>query len=147
MTVTSVQTQIEAAIKAVVRNLVIKEHIQHSPELYPLFQIASKRCVTGESVDAGVAVGNQLITKGYRISLEFIGENTVSREACVKAKNEFLKLIQTCGKQGLSARISFDLSHIGLAVDSELAVENLLEMAKEAHAHGLSLMISAEESG
>src|SRR5699024_5280775 len=94
----------------------------------------------------GVAVGNQLITKGYRISLEFIGENTVSREACVKAKNEFLKLIQTCGKQGLSARISFDLSHIGLAVDSELAVENLLEMAKEAHAHGLSLMTSADES-
>src|SRR5699024_12536918 len=70
-----------------------------------------------------------------------------SREACVKAKNEFLKLIQTCGKQGLSTRISFDLSHVGLAVDSELAVENLIEMAKEAHAHGLSPMISAEESG
>src|SRR5699024_9274282 len=110
-------------------DLQIKAHIQRSHELYRFFQRASKRFVTGESIEDGVADGNQLITKGYRISLEFIGENTVSREACVKAKNEFLKLIQTCGKQGLSTRISFDLSHIGLAVDSELAVENLFEMA------------------
>src|SRR5699024_11653476 len=68
------------ALKSVARNLEIKEHIQHSPELYPLFQRASKRFVTGESIEDGVAVGNQLITKGNRISLEFIGENTVSRE-------------------------------------------------------------------
>src|SRR5690625_4496863 len=147
MICTSDKKQFAKGLKSVARNLEIKEHIQHSPELYPLFQRASKRFVTGESIEDGVAVGNQLITKGYRISLEFIGENTVSREACVKAKNEFLKLIQTCGKQGLSTRISFDLSHIGLAVDTELAVENLFEMPKEAHAHGLSLMISAEESG
>src|SRR5699024_8437352 len=110
MTFTSDQTQFAEALKSVARNLEIKEHIQHSPELYPLFQRASTRFVTGESIEDGVAVGNQLITKGYRISLECIGENTVSREACVKAKNEFVKLIQTCGKQELSTRISFDLS-------------------------------------
>ncbi|WP_335582309.1 hypothetical protein [Paenibacillus crassostreae] len=57
-----------------------------------------------------------------------------------------MKLIQECGERGLNTRISFDLSHIGLAVDSELAFQNLLEMAKEAHDNGLSLMISAEES-
>src|SRR5699024_7690767 len=95
----------------------------------------------------GVAVGNQLITKGYRISLEFIVENTVSREACVKAKNEFKKLIQTCGKHGLSTRNSFDLSYITISVDQELAVDNLFEMTKESHAYGFSLMISEEESG
>src|SRR5699024_10275343 len=131
MTFTSDQTQFAESLKSVARNLEINEHIQHSPKFDRLFQRLSKRFVTGESIEDGVAVSNQLITKGYRISLEFIGENTVSREACVKAKNEFLKLIQTCGKQGLSTRISFDLSHIGLAVDTELAVENLFEMAKE----------------
>src|SRR5699024_5556213 len=112
------------ALKSVARNLEIKEHIQHSPELYPLFQRASKRFVTGESIEDGVAVGNQLITKGYRISLEFIGENTVSSEACVKAKHELLKHIQMCVKQRLSTRIAFSLCHMGLAFDTQLALEN-----------------------
>src|SRR5699024_6679759 len=62
------------------------------------------------------------------------------------SKNEFLKLIQMCGEQGIKARISFDLFHIGLTVDSELAFKNLLEMASLANENVLSLMISAEES-
>src|SRR5699024_9283128 len=106
MTFTSDQTQFAEALKSDARNLEIKEHIQHSPEHYQWFQRASKRFVTGESIEDGVAVGNQLITKGDRISLKFIAENTVSREACVKAKNDFLELIRTCGKQALSTRIS-----------------------------------------
>ncbi|SFM26776.1 L-proline dehydrogenase [Gracilibacillus orientalis] len=146
MNFTSEEKQFADSLKFIARNLEIKEHIQQSPELYPLFQRSAKRFVTGESKEDGLAIGNQLINKGYRISLEFIGENTVSREECVQAKNEFLRLIQECGAQGLNTRISFDLSHIGLAIDSELAFQNLLEMAKAAHDNGVSLMISAEES-
>jgi proline dehydrogenase len=40
--------------------------------------------------------------------------------------------MEECGNRGISSRISFDLSHIGLSVDLELAYQNLLEMAKEA---------------
>jgi len=143
---TSEQIQFAESLKSVARNLEIKSFIQQSPELYPLFQRASERFVTGESKEKGISVGNQLVQKGYRISLEFIGENTVSKEECIQAKDEFLRLIRECGKQNLNTRISFDLSHIGLAVDAELAFQNLLEMAREANNFGLSLMISAEES-
>ena len=146
MEFTSDQIQFAEALKSVARNLEIKNFIQQSPELYPLFQRSAKRFVTGESKEDGISVGNNLIQKGYRISLEFIGENTVNEEECVQAKDEFIKLIKECGNQGLDSRISFDLSHIGLTVDPELAYLNLLEMAKESHHYGLSLMISAEES-
>jgi len=78
--------------------------------------------------------------------LEFIGENTINKEECVQAKDEFIALMKECGNRGISSRISFDLSHIGLSVDPELAYQNLLEMAKAAQSHGLSLMISMEES-
>ncbi len=54
--------------------------------------------------------------------------------------------MKECGERGLSARISFDLSHIGLSIDPELAYQNLMEMAKVAQSQGLSLMISMEES-
>jgi proline dehydrogenase len=143
----SVEKQFEDALKSIARNLEIKKYIQQSSELYPLFQRSAKRFITGESKEDGISVGDQLIHKGYRISLEFIGENTVNREECVQAKNEFIALIKECGNRGLNSRISFDLSHIGLSVDPELAFQNLLEMAEEAEKYHLSLMISMEESG
>lgn len=146
MTFTLEEKEFAEALKSIARNQEIKKHIQNSAELYPLFQRAAKRFVTGESKEDGLAIGHQLINKGYHISLEFIGENTINREECIQAKDEFLKLIQECGEQGINTRISFDLSHIGLVVDSELALKNLLEMAKLAQDYDLSLMISAEES-
>ncbi|MEN1968536.1 hypothetical protein WMZ97_10730 [Lentibacillus sp. N15] len=94
MDFTSDQNQFVDALNSVARNLEIKGYIQQSLELYPLFQRAAKRFVCGESKEDGISVGNQFIQKGYRISLEFIGENTVSKEVCVQAKDEFLKLIQ-----------------------------------------------------
>lgn len=142
----SVEKQFAVSLKSIARNLKIKEYIQQSPELYPLFLSAAKRFVTGESKEDGISVGDQLIHKGYRISLEFIGENTVNREECIQAKDEFIALMKECGNRGISSRISIDLSHIGLSVDPELTYQNLLEMAKEAQSHGLSLMISMEES-
>lgn len=142
----SVEKQFADALKSIARNLEIKEYVQKSPELYPLFQSAAKRFVTGESKENGVSLGDQLIHKGYRVSLEFIGENTTNMEECIRAKDEFIALIKECKKHEISSRISFDLSHIGLSVDPDLAYQNLLEMAKEAESHDLSLMISMEES-
>ncbi|UNJ81275.1 proline dehydrogenase family protein (plasmid) [Bacillus sp. CMF21] len=141
-----IEKQFADALKSVARNLEIKEYIQQSSELYPLFQSAAKRFVTGESREDGLSIGDLLINKGYRISLESIGENTTNKEECVRAKDEFIALMRECGNRGISSRISFDLSHIGLSVDPELAYQNLLEMAKEAQFYNLSLMISMEES-
>ncbi|MGM7722188.1 proline dehydrogenase family protein [Metabacillus sp. Hm71] len=146
MELLSIEKQFADALKSVARNLEIKEYIQQSSELYPLFQSAAKRFVTGEAREDGLSIGELLINKGYRISLEFIGENTINKEGCARAKDEFIALIRECGNRGIISRISFDLSHIGLSVDPELAYENLIEMAKEAQSYNLSLMISMEES-
>ncbi|NGQ96296.1 proline dehydrogenase [Brevibacillus sp. SYP-B805] len=146
MALPSVEEQFADALKSIARNLEIKEYVQQSPELYPFFQRAAKRFVTGESRNDGISIGYQLIQKGYRISLEYIGENTTNKYECIRAKDEFIALMKECGNRGLSSRISFDLSHIGLSVDPELAYQNLAEMAKEAQSHGLTLMLSMEES-
>lgn len=146
MNVLSTEKRFADALKSIARNLEIKEYIQQSPELYPIFQSAAKRFVTGDSAEEGLSAGEFLSRKGYRISLEFIGENTRNKDECIRAKNKFIELIKECGNRGINARISFDLSHIGLSVDAELAYQHLKEMAKAAQFHQLSLMISMEES-
>jgi proline dehydrogenase len=134
------------ALKAVARDLELKRYIQQSLELYPLFLRSAKRFVTGEHRTDGIEVGQLLTEKGYAVSLEYIGENTTIVEACRLAVQEFIGLMQDCKDKGIRARISLDLSHIGLSVTPELAYEHLMLLAAEAQNNGLSVVISMEES-
>lgn len=134
------------ALKSVARNGEIKNYIQNSQELYPLFIRAAKRFVSGETRLDAINKAKELIAKDYLISLEYIGENTTNVDECHAAKEEFISLIHQLGANGIQSTISFDLSHIGMSVDRELALKNLKEMAQAAELYHLNLMISMEES-
>lgn len=140
------ELQAAEALKSIARNQEVKRYVQESKELYPLLLKAAKRFVTGEIQEDGISKAQELISKGYSVSLEYIGENTTSVEECLQAKYEFNNLMEKMGSITVQATISFDLSHIGLNVSSKLALENLTEMAQTALSYDLTLMISMEES-
>ncbi|WP_332647273.1 proline dehydrogenase family protein [Lysinibacillus sp. 54212] len=140
------ETQFTQALKSVARNESIKHHIEQSPELYPVLLKAAKRYVAGEERNDGVILANELVSSGYSVSLEYIGENTTSLEECQKAKEEFLKLIEEMGSMSMRQTVSLDLSHIGLSLNRETAYLHLLEIAKKAQNYGITVMISMEES-
>ncbi|MNI21374.1 Proline dehydrogenase 1 [compost metagenome] len=133
-------------LKWIARNEQVNNHIRHSNELYPLLFRAAQRFITGETREDAVTEALKLIWKGYSVSLECIGENIVDEQACIVAKNEFIQLIRLAGNARLETTISLDLSHIGMIVDKELAYDHLIELTREAALHGLTIMISAEES-
>lgn len=134
------------ALKSIARNEGIKAHIQRSPDLYGLLLRAAKRFVTGETKEECIARALNLMSKGYLVSLEYIGENTKTDWECVNAKDEFMRIIRSVGDNGVKSTISLDLSHIGLSVDPDLTYSNLAEIAEEAVRHDLTVMISMEES-
>ena len=142
---TNPKVQVTQALKSVARNEHIKSYIQQSNEIYPLLLQAAKRFVTGEHRQDGLATAKELISRGYSISLEYIGENTTDLEECRNAKNEFLNLIEEMGLFSMKSTVSFDLSHIGLSVNPETAYIHLLELAKKANLYGVTLMISMEK--
>ncbi|MFD1887045.1 proline dehydrogenase family protein [Paenibacillus wenxiniae] len=135
-----------AALKAIARRPDIKMHIEQEPQLYTLLQRAAARYVTGEQRPQALAVAHQLHDEGYAVSLEYIGENTVSAAACQQATAELAGVLTELGEQGIGGRVSFDLSHIGLLVDRELALAHLLQLGELAHTYGIELFISMEES-
>ncbi|MDP5274896.1 proline dehydrogenase family protein [Chengkuizengella axinellae] len=134
------------ALKRIARNDGMKQYIQNSKDLYPVFQRAAKRFITGETREDGIQRARSLNDKGYPVSLEYIGENTATKEECVKAKNEMIELIGDIQSHGIDSKISFDLSHIGLSVDESLALKHMDELAGVAKQHVCYLMISMEES-
>ncbi|MEH6941698.1 proline dehydrogenase family protein [Bacillus sp. JJ722] len=140
------KNQAVEALKSIARNQQMKEYVQQSKELYPLLRKVAKRYVTGESMQEGLTIAQKVLAKDYAISLEFIGENTSSIEACENAKYEIFQLINALRAITQNQTVSFDLSHIGLNIDSNLAYSHLLELAEKAKQSNITLMISMEES-
>ncbi|MFD0710825.1 proline dehydrogenase family protein [Paenibacillus sp. GCM10027626] len=134
------------ALKTIARNEQIKSYIQASEELYPLLFRAAQRFIAGSTRESALVEALNLISKGYRVSLEYIGENTSTEQECIAAKNEFLQLAHAAGKARLQTAICLDLSHIGMIIDAELAYRHLAELALTAADYGSTVMISAEES-
>ncbi|KOP80984.1 proline dehydrogenase [Lysinibacillus sp. FJAT-14745] len=134
------------ALKSAARDKGMKHAVQQSTELYPLLWKAAKRYVTGEKRQDALPMAREFIAKDYRISIEFIGENTTDLLECQKAKDELLQLIESMGASSMKQTVSFDLSHIGLSVNAELAYKHLVELAQKANQYEITLMISMEES-
>lgn len=142
----NVEELVIQALKLAARNEQMKHTVQQSAELYPLLWKAAKRYVTGEKRQEALRIAQDFISKDYQTSLEFMGENTKDVAECQKAKEELLQLIEDTGALSFNQTVSFDLSHIGLSVNANLAYTHLQELAEKAQQYGISLMISMEES-
>lgn len=140
------ESRFSKALKSIARDQELKAYFQNSKELFPILIKGANRFMAGETRKEGIERVINLYNKGYRVSLEFIGENTISEEECMLSKNEFKELIKDLGNNQMKATVSFDLSHIGMMISDSLAFTNLEELAKEAQKHNIQLMISMEES-
>jgi hypothetical protein len=131
------------ALKSIARNISLKSSLQQMPAVYSVLWSAARRFVTGETRQEGVDIAKVVAAQGYGVSLEYIGENTPTEQACQSAVDEFFALSQAIETVSLpkDTTISLDLSHIGLSVSQKLALElapiwssqeawNILEMIK-----------------
>ena len=73
-----------------------------------------------------------------------MGESVSSIKEANEVTQEFLTIIKTINDEKLKSIVSLDLSHIGLAVDKELAFENFKLLAKTAKENNIEVVISAE---
>ncbi|CAM3413705.1 MULTISPECIES: proline dehydrogenase family protein [Brevibacillus] len=133
-------------LRTIARNPAIQEMVMQSPQLYTLLLAAAKRYVTGETSAELLERAVVLADQGYLLSAEYIGENTKTIQECSQAKEHFIQLARDCGRIRRPVGISFDLSHIGLLLDPQLAYTHAEEMAEEARKQDHYLMVSMEES-
>lgn len=136
----------QEAIKKIARNKEIKAYIQENKQIYSMLREGARRYITGEKRFEGIKIAQKLFAEGYRVSLEYIGENSLTIKESVKAKEEFLHIINDFSTHTIKQTVSLDLSHIGLTIDPKIAEENMFEIAEKANMHNITIMISMEES-
>lgn len=142
----TLELEVQKAIKQVARNKDVKSYIQETEHVYSLLRKGACRYITGEKRDDGIGIAQKLVGEGYRVSLEYIGENTMTVEESVKVKEEFLHIIEDFSRHSMQQTVSLDLSHIGLTIDPKIAKKNIIEIAEKASLHNITIMISMEES-
>ena len=106
----------------------------------------AKTYVAGESIEETVLVVKQINARGFTCTLDILGEHV---QSVVKADNitqEYCNIYDTIADENMSCNISIKLTHIGLALDKNIAAENLVRILKQAKLHNNFCRIDMENS-
>jgi proline dehydrogenase len=140
----SLVDQAATTLRALALDETAKEKFCNDPLLRPYMHKVSQRYVAGQSVTDALQRVEQIIARGHAASAEYMGES-VRDEAFAMAETEvFLELVRAIGQRNLNCSISFDLSHLGSVVDSELGYRNARRIAQAAAEINREVMISME---
>ena len=117
-----------------------KSYILENKVLFNLLEKAAGRYIAGKQLTNAVNKVIELNTRKIPCTVDFMGESIRNSEEAIKVTKEFLNLAREINHSNLNCTISLDLSHIGLAIDKQLAIDNLHKICEE----GLEVIISAE---
>jgi proline dehydrogenase len=146
MTAQSLETQAAAAMRHIARNEALKAYILQNTALYNTLLQAALRFIGGETLAQCVETVLTLNQQEFATTIDYMGESTRSATQVQQVTEEFLGVVRAIDVQHLNSSVSLDLSHIGLALDADLAFENASVIATAARTAGLEVMISREGS-
>jgi proline dehydrogenase len=109
-------------------------------------RLGAGRFVAGETLDQLVPVLRRLNEQGLLTNTTLLGEGVSSAEethAVVAAYREVLDRIRA---EGLEANVALKLTHLGLAIDEQLAYENAAALVEHAAGVGNFVRMDMEES-
>lgn len=121
-----------------------RNQIQGSSAMMSLLEIAARPYIAGLDRTSALELSGTLAEDSIRVSIDYMGEDTHDADEIEAATNEFVQLANESGDLLIDASISLNLSHIGLARDKELALENCSRVLQAASAHGMEVILNME---
>ncbi len=96
------------------------------------FYFLARRFVAGEHIAAAIRVVRELNARGMSATLDFLGEDVLERAAALRQRDVYLEMLDAIGSSGVDSNVSVKLSAMGLLVDENFALENLLAIVERA---------------
>ncbi|MGX6605149.1 proline dehydrogenase family protein [Micromonosporaceae bacterium Da 78-11] len=106
-----------------------------------------KRFVAGSHVEDALRASRELADDGLAISLDHLGEDTLTAEQALATRDEYLALLGRLKNAGLTpaAEVSVKLSALGQKVDDKLAYEYARAICTAAAEAGTTVTLDAED--
>jgi proline dehydrogenase len=114
-------------------------------ERSPMGKRGSARFVAGMTVDDAIRVTKEVNALGMSVTLDNLGENTTNAEEAKHSSGLYHELLDRIAADTLDANISVKLTHMGLDVDSDLAVGITHELV--SHAAKLDSFVRVDMEG
>jgi proline dehydrogenase len=110
------------------------------------FRLGAARFVAGESLDAAVPVLRRLNEQGLLTNTTLLGEGVSDEAATHEVVDAYRGVLDRIRAEGLRTNVALKLTHLGLAIDEDLAQRNLAEIVEHAAQRENFVRIDMEES-
>ena len=104
------------------------------------------RFVAGDTLEAAIAVAQDLNARGMHASLDHLGEHVCEIEEAETARDSYLACLDEIAANDLDANISIKLTQLGMGMDNDVAARNLDEIASAALVAGTTVTVDMEEA-
>jgi len=106
----------------------------------------ASRFIAGDHIEEALSAVRGLNEAGLYTSLDQLGEHVTNAEEALAATEVYLDLLKQLQDTAVLSNCSLKLSQLGLALDSELALNNMRRIAARAREFGLMVRIDMEDS-
>ena len=128
---------------SVFHNLLVKT-VQVMPE--NIVWLFSKKYIAGKTLQSAIETVKQLNSKGIYATLDVLGESIKTKEEAIQAKRKALEVFDAIVTNKLMANLSIKPTQMGLAIDKELAYQQILELVKRANDINNFVRVDMEDS-
>jgi len=104
------------------------------------------RFVAGDTSEEALAVAKQLNDRGFRVTLDLLGESVIERTEAERASAEYTESLAEINAHEATTTISLKLTQLGLDIDTDFCYENLLGIVRQADDLGNFVRIDMEDS-
>jgi proline dehydrogenase len=113
----------------------------------PLTRDVVRRFVPGAGTDDALRATRELADAGLRVSLDYLGEDTLTADQAAATKDEYLRLLKSLADAGLTpaAEVSLKLSALGQRFDEDLAYEYANAICAAAASAGTTVTLDMED--
>lgn len=121
--------------------------VERLVETAPFTRDVVRRFVAGTTIDDALRVTRQLAADGLAVSLDHLGEDTVTEEQATAVRDEYVSLLDALAAAGLTptAEVSVKLSALGQRFDERLAYEHARAICAAAARAGTTVTLDMED--
>lgn len=98
----------------------------------PFLRRVSRRFVAGETLSQALDAARDLNERGFRVTLDFLGESVRDRSTAGRAVSSYLESLEAIARNGAVATISLKLTQLGLEIDRGFCASNLRRIVSRA---------------
>jgi proline dehydrogenase len=118
--------------------------LKRQTSVNPIARRVAARFIAGDTLDDAEAAVRALNSAGATVALDFLGENTTSREQALESTASYLAALDRIEQAQLDANVSVKLTAMGLDLDVEFAAEQAGRVVDRAKAVGAMVGVDME---